>query len=129
MGDLSIGDLFPPPGHRYLTEERIEELRQEALPGHDLTVSVRTVMELVCDWRNAAAESADLVAEVERKDAEIERLREAIQAWVVVATGEPDERLTIRDGYPFWKLDPENVIDRAIVQAWNRAVTDGGEAT
>ncbi len=64
MADLSIGDLFPPPGHRYLTEERIEELRQEAMSGND--ISARTVMELVCDWSNAAAETADLVAEVER---------------------------------------------------------------
>lgn len=56
MWTLRPHDLFPPKGHRYLTDERIEEVRQTALPGDPVTLPAQTVLELVCDWRNANAE-------------------------------------------------------------------------
>lgn len=53
----TIGDLFPPDGHRYLTDERIEAIRLEALSGAEhVVLSPRLALELVCDWRNMAAQ-------------------------------------------------------------------------
>lgn len=54
---LAPSDLFPPKGHRYLTDERLEELRLLALSAGDGTVTMTaySVMELISDWRNMAA--------------------------------------------------------------------------
>jgi hypothetical protein len=56
---IGIDDLFPPPGHRYLSDDAIEKLRLVALEGA-VTLSPLTVMGIVCDLRNMAA---DLEAE------------------------------------------------------------------
>lgn len=53
---ITLDEFFPPPGHRYLTDERIEALRQRALDADSVTLSALQVMELVCDWRNMAAD-------------------------------------------------------------------------
>lgn len=53
---LSVDDLFPPEGHRYITDERIEEMRQCALNADEVTLPSLVLMELICDWRNMTAE-------------------------------------------------------------------------
>lgn len=53
---LSVGDLFPPEGHRYYTDDQIELLRQAALGGDDVTLTSYAAIALVCDWRNMTQE-------------------------------------------------------------------------
>lgn len=67
---LSPADLFPPPGHRYFTDERIEAVRQFALAQSRCSIDSRTVLELVCDWRNMTAE-VDRLRRVERHAREV----------------------------------------------------------
>lgn len=56
---MRLDEFFPPEGHRYFTDERIEELRQRALAAADVpvTLTYMEVMELICDWRNMTAEA------------------------------------------------------------------------
>ena len=60
--DVTVEQLFPPPGHRYFTDEQIEALRQRALPGDDVTLTALEVMQLICDWRNMAADLQEHLA-------------------------------------------------------------------
>jgi hypothetical protein len=49
---LSVDDLFPSPGHRYISSERMEEMRQEAVKGEPLTLPALDVLGLICDVKN-----------------------------------------------------------------------------
>lgn len=55
---LSVDDLFPPPGHRYLTEDDMEHWRALAISGDDVTMPGLTVLHFICDWRNMKADLA-----------------------------------------------------------------------
>lgn len=54
---LMATDLFPPKGHRYWSDERLQELRDRAVKGDDVTLPAIDVLELICDLRNANAEA------------------------------------------------------------------------
>lgn len=53
---FTIADLFPPDGHRYMTEDELEALRVVAVTGQDMTLPGLTVLEMISDIRNLAAD-------------------------------------------------------------------------
>jgi hypothetical protein len=81
VADLSIEDLFPPAGHRYMDAAKIEVLRQESLAVGvgGVIISAREAGEIVCDLSNGAAELDVALARVTLLEAALE---DAIHDWL-----------------------------------------------